>query len=128
MAGGGVHGPPYRTALHLTAWAVTNSSYCNAKLTTLGVDREALTLDSLCDLIHMLMVETAHLPHNRVAELVDQPFWIERDTWGQGPVSEAAHRAMMALTGGPAPLRDPSAQRPRPVGTVVPETPQESPA
>lgn len=93
------------------------------------MDLEALHLDSLCDLIHMLMVEGAHLPHVKLAELIDQPFWIERETWGQGPVSEQAHRAMMALSGGPAPLRDPSAQRPRPrpVGLVVPETPQESP-
>jgi len=77
------------------------------------------------DVIHMWMVEGGHLPHGRVADLVDQPFWIERATWGQGPVSEESHRAMMALTGGPAPMRDPSVQRPRPIGRVTPDPVEE---
>lgn len=128
MARRGVLGPPYATALHLTAWAVTNSSYVNAKLRTLAVRVDDLDLAELYDVIHMLWVEGAHLPHKELREALEQPFWIERATWGQGPVSEASHRAMMALSGGPAPRRDPAQQRPRPIGQVTPEPAEEATA
>ena len=72
-------------------------------------------LDSLLDVLHVLVVESAGLPLERVNEVLDQPYWVDRATWGTGPAAEASHRAMMALSGGPAARRPDPTPDPEPV-------------
>jgi hypothetical protein len=37
---------------------------------------------------------------------------VDREAWMRSPQAQAGQRAMIAQTGGPAPMRDPSAKRP----------------
>jgi hypothetical protein len=75
------------------------------------VDLSELYLDQLLDMIYVLVVESGGLKLQALDDALDAPYWIERATWGQGRVAEEAHRAMMAMSGGPAPKRAP---RPKP--------------
>lgn len=82
----------------------------NGRLRLAGIT-EAGDLGELLDLIHALFVDSPpQLQHG--AELLDQPFWNERAEWGRTSAAQRGHAAMMALAGGPAPMRDPDAQRP----------------
>lgn len=122
MAGRGVRGPPYHTALHLIAWAITHAAYVNGRLRLAGFNPDTVTdLAELLDLIHALFAEANPQHLAAVDEALGQPFWVERDQWGRGTAAEAGHAAMMALSGGPAPRRPAGARRPerRADGQVV---------
>jgi hypothetical protein len=67
----------------------------------------ALALDIALGCIVDLWPSTANR-NAALAELlgiISRPPWPERDTWGEDTTAVAAQRAMMALAGGPAPMR-----------------------
>lgn len=52
----------------------------------------------------------ANLNEQLTKPLVKKP--VSRDEWMRSPQAQAGQRAMIAQTGGPAPMRDPEAKRP----------------
>lgn len=76
------------------------------------VEESELYLDQLMDILYVLVVESGGLKLQALDDALEAPYWIERATWGTGKLAEEGHRAMMAMSGGPAPRRPPKEPEP----------------
>ena len=118
MAVAGAAGPPYDAALQLTAWAIAHADYLEGRLLLAGVDTGRLAAHQwlavaytvLADSIDGL-VDRAKVLANLDAQLA-KPALPDRERWGTDPEAVRAQKAMLALAGGPAPMRDPAKPRP----------------
>lgn len=52
--------------------------------------------------------------HDELLAIIEKPWAPLRSTWGTDTAAVEGQRAMMALAGGPAPMRDPNKPRPTP--------------
>lgn len=126
-----IRGPPWSpfyAALQLTFWALAFAPYLRGRLLLAGrsIRDPDLTAGDILDLTLVLIVDGVGEVNrtevlDRITDQLKKPPWPTRDSWGTDPTAQAGQRAMMALAGGPAPMRDPNKPRPsrrRPEETV----------
>jgi hypothetical protein len=114
----GAAGPPYDAAIQLTAWALAHADYLEGRLLLAGIDTAALAAHQWLAVAYTVladsidgMVDRTKVLANLDAQLA-KPALPDRETWGTDPTAVQGQRAMMELAGGPAPMRNPDAQRP----------------
>lgn len=108
-------------------WALAHLDYLTGRLLTAGVDPKTLDSRDWLDVAYYAMITMPDGLVDRydviaraneqlskpVAEWLEgTPKGIDRDEWMRSPQAQAGQRAMLTQAGGPAPMRDPEAERP----------------
>ncbi len=118
MADGGNSRAPFDAALQLTAWALTHFDYLEGRLLLAGVDVTKLSARQWLSATYVLIADSVdgmvdrEMVHEKLNAALASPAIVTRQNWGTGPSAEAGQRAMMDLTDGPAPMRDPDKKPP----------------